>query len=236
MLEPPRPHEKRIQALTELILTTTMATFMRHFSRSLLQASRRTPAKRKCDSRWHCPPSQCRPFSTNPWLAEDSDNKDSKPAEPPATSQQSAQGAFTVEDMTPDERADYELLSKSEQAEELAMINGTIDAMDSPEVDEEMEAETNQLDREIDREAGEPIRFLDYRAKGREVGFWADEEDDEFGQVDDNDDDYVEEDITSVAQSDLELHREMREYARIVAWDMPLLKSMLRHRPNFKLC
>jgi len=99
-----------------------------------------------------------------------------------------------------------------------------LEAMDSPEFDAEMEMEAAEIAREIDREI-EPLRFQDYRARGQEVGFWADEEDDEFGQVEDDDDDIEEEDITSVAHSELEVHREMREYARIVAWDMPLLKS-----------
>jgi hypothetical protein len=38
-----------------------------------------------------------------------------------------------------------------------------------------------------------------------------------------------------VAHSELEVHREMREYARIVAWDMPLLKSKrFIHRSSSK--
>jgi small subunit ribosomal protein S35 len=32
--------------------------------------------------------------------------------------------------------------------------------------------------------------------------------------------------MTSTAHGELEQHREMREYARIMAWDMPLLYSM----------
>ena len=114
--------------------------------------------------------------------------------------------------------------NQEEQAAELSRINAMLEAMDSPEFDAEMEMEATEIAREVDREV-EPLRFQDYRARGQEVGFWADEEDDEFGQVEDDDDDFEEEDITSVAHSELEVHREMREYARIVAWDMPLLKS-----------
>ncbi len=195
-----------------------MASFVRHFSRSLLQASRRTPAKRKCNPHRQCAPRQFRPFSsTHYWLAEDND--DSRPP------QQSAK--FTVEDFTPDERADYELLSKSEQAEHLADINEQIEAFESPEVETEIDASVDIVNREVDQEVGQPVGFLNYRAKGPELGFWGDDEDDEFGIVDDDDEDLNEEDITSVAHSELEVHREMREYARIVAWDMPLLQSTL---------
>jgi small subunit ribosomal protein S35 len=212
-----------------------MAIFVRYFSRSLLQASQRTPAKRKCSRQWqYCAP-RYRPFSTTgPWLAEDDDDKrapDSHDA-PSHTERK----PFTVADFTPQQRADYEQLSKEEQAAELNRINAMLEAMDSPEFDAEMEKEATEIAREIDREI-EPLRFQDYRARGQEVGFWADEEDDEFGQVEDDDDDIEEEDITSVAHSELEVHREMREYARIVAWDMPLLKSKPCHLPNCReLC
>jgi hypothetical protein len=200
-----------------------MATFVRHFSRSLLQVGRRTPAKRKCNSQWHCTAPRCRTFSSaSPWLVEDDDNRKASSAST-ATSKKKTK-PFTPADFTPEERADFEQLSKEQQATELTRINAIQDALDNGELDEEIDAEVTEMAREIDREV-EPLRFIDYRARGPEVGFWADDEDDEFGQVEDDDDDVSEEDITSVAHSQLELHREMREYARIVAWDMPLLKS-----------
>jgi small subunit ribosomal protein S35 len=203
----------------------SMASFVRHFSRSLLQVSRRTPAKRKCDSQWHCTESRCRTFSsTSPWLADDDEDRKA-PAITIASSKKKS-NPFTPADFTPEERANFEQLSKEQQAAELTRINVVQDALDNGELGDEMDAEVAEMAREIDREV-EPLRFVDYRARGQEVGFWADDEDDEFGQVEDDDDDFNEEDITSVAHSELEVHREMREYARIVAWDMPLLKSKL---------
>ena len=202
-----------------------MATLVRHFSRSLLQVSRKTPAKRKCNPQWRSPRSRCRAFSTtSPWLAED--DEDSKALATSTSSSNKKSKPFTPTDFTPQERADFEQLSKEQQAAELAHINAVQDALDSGELDAEIEMEAADMSREIDREV-EPMRFQDYRARGQEVGFWADDEDDEFGQVDDDDDDLQEEDITSIAHSELEVHREMREYARIVAWEMPLLKSKL---------
>jgi small subunit ribosomal protein S35 len=56
--------------------------------------------------------------------------------------------------------------------------------------------------------------------------FWNEEEKDpemitsEFGE-----DDFEEDDITSMAHGKLEEHREFREYARITVWEMPLLAS-----------
>lgn len=44
---------------------------------------------------------------------------------------------------------------------------------------------------------------------------------DEYTMEDDDDD------INSLAHGELEQHREMRHYARLVAWEMPLLSSML---------
>ena len=38
-------------------------------------------------------------------------------------------------------------------------------------------------------------------------------------------------DMTSLGHGHLEQHREIREYARIAAWEMPLLSSMLYHSP-----
>lgn len=67
------------------------------------------------------------------------------------------------------------------------------------------------------------MRFEDVRDKTR--GFWAEEEDDEFSIVEDGDENFNDDEITSMAHAELELHREMREYARIAAWDMPLLSS-----------
>jgi hypothetical protein len=41
------------------------------------------------------------------------------------------------------------------------------------------------------------------------------------------DPEWNENDITSYGHEDLEMHREFREFARIAAWEMPLLTSML---------
>jgi len=42
------------------------------------------------------------------------------------------------------------------------------------------------------------------------------------------DPEFEEDDVTSIAHAELEQHRELREYARIAAWEMPLLAKMTK--------
>ena len=79
-------------------------------------------------------------------------------------------------------------------------------------------------DREIEREA--PLDFgRSTRLRPAEIGLWAADEEDEFGQMEDADD-YVDDSMmTAVAESELDLHRDIRQYTRAAAWDMPLLTS-----------
>ena len=53
------------------------------------------------------------------------------------------------------------------------------------------------------------------------LGFWAEGEE-SMGP----DEDYYGDDLTSLGHSELEKHRELREYARLIAWEMPLLNRM----------
>jgi small subunit ribosomal protein S35 len=50
------------------------------------------------------------------------------------------------------------------------------------------------------------------------AGFWAEGEE-EMGP----DEDYYGDDLTSHGHGELEQHRELREYARLIAWELPLL-------------
>jgi small subunit ribosomal protein S35 len=53
------------------------------------------------------------------------------------------------------------------------------------------------------------------------AGFWAEGEE-EMGP----DEDYYGDDLTSHGHGELEQHRELREYARLIAWELPLLSRM----------
>ena len=81
----------------------------------------------------------------------------------------------------------------------------------------------------VDREAEEVDRSFPSididDAPPKRLGLFAeDEEDDELAM--EPDDEVADDAITSMAHTELEEHRELREYARIIAWDMPSLSSM----------
>ena len=68
-------------------------------------------------------------------------------------------------------------------------------------------------------------------------GFWSmGEESDDLG----GDEDFEGEDLTATGHAELDAHRELREFSRIIAWEMPLLSSTtltcLIINPRFQLC
>jgi len=85
--------------------------------------------------------------------------------------------------------------------------------------------EKNKITQNV-REIRQEIYPLKRTMRAIRGSFWNDEERDsemitnEFGE-----DDFEEDDITSMGHAKLEEHREMRQYARIAVWDMPLLSS-----------
>lgn len=116
----------------------------------------------------------------------------------------------------------YEMMSPEERAIFDEENRRFIEEFNNMEKRAEAFSEIDKYAAQVERE--EPMRFEDVKEKPR--GFWAEDEDDEFALVEDGDDDFNDDEITSMAHAELELHREMREYARIAAWDMPLLSSM----------
>lgn len=88
-----------------------------------------------------------------------------------------------------------------------------------PDMDEEISREVDEIEREM------PIVERPEKLTGPAIGFWASDEDDEFGKEPDDDDSFRGDDITTPAHAELDHHRDMREYQRRVAWDMPLLRS-----------
>lgn len=113
--------------------------------------------------------------------------------------------------MSPEERA----LFDEENRRFVAMFN---DPKERASDFQEIEQSAAIIERE------EPMRFEDIKEKN--LGFWAEDEPDELGIVEDGDEEFNDDEITSMAHAELELHREIREYMRIAAWDMPLLSSM----------
>lgn len=118
--------------------------------------------------------------------------------------------------MAPDQRAEFD-------AENRRMVAEFNDVGKRAAMFAELDKKVNQIDKEED------LRFEDIRTKQR--GFWAEDDPDELAQVEDGDEEINDDEITSMAHSEMELHREVREYARIAAWDMPMLSSKFEIHP-----
>lgn len=118
--------------------------------------------------------------------------------------------------LAPDQRAEFD-------AENRRIVAEFNDVGKRAAMFAELDKKVNQIDKEED------LRFEDIRTKQR--GFWAEDDPDELAQVEDGDEEINDDEITSMAHSEMELHREVREYARIAAWDMPMLSSKFEIRP-----
>ena len=93
------------------------------------------------------------------------------------------------------------------------------DYMTSPAVESDLHGEVSRAVYETAQEAPRE-QSTEKRIK---PGFF------NMGEVDEQDtgedEEFDNDDITSLAHGELEQHREMRHYARIAAWEMPLLSS-----------
>lgn len=131
-------------------------------------------------------------------------------------------GEYSIENFTEAEKSMYELMSPEERAVFDAENKRLIEEWNDPARHKEDEILIEQSAARVEKEV--KMRFEDVRERNR--GFWAEEQDDEFANAEDGDDTFNDDEITSMAHAELELHREVREYSRIAAWDMPLLSSM----------
>jgi len=88
-------------------------------------------------------------------------------------------------------------------------------------IQQTLEAQDRNMHKSLDEEAAtlfkEPRPLKD--------SFWFDEDDDDPMTHDVQGEDFDEDDITSMAHGKLDELREYRHYARITAWEMPLLSS-----------
>ncbi len=207
-----------------------MSGAARRLTRLALQFSRQKTAKRKPQCRdWRIPVNQLRPFSSAPiWLEEEKNSAGQTPT--PDTQKQEVYPKthyLTIEDLEDDARAEFDRASPEEQQEWREGLRALSEVDDTASFTDELDAMEEDITRdveEIDRET--PFAFPEHRPNKNNAGFWADEEHDELGQVFDDDDDFQADDMTTTAHAQLDLHRDMREYQRRIAWDMPLLSSM----------
>ncbi len=133
--------------------------------------------------------------------------------------------SFDATTLSQDEREFYESLSPSDRAEfeEVALSDEQMEQMlkrasaVQSEVEEGLARELGPIDariRALDTDTGPD------REPRVPQGFFNMSEDEDLGPDDEEDGD-----ISSLGHSELEKHRELREYARRIAWEMPLLSS-----------
>lgn len=206
-----------------------MSGAVRCLSRLALQFNRQTTAKRKAQYRERpTPVGQFRRFSSAPfWLDEENNASKTLSSETGSDKASKPQIQYlTIEDLEDSARAEFDRASPDVQQEwreglrALSEVDHTAPFADELNaMEEDITRETDQIERE------EPIVFTEVKPNKLNAGFWADEEDDEFGRVFDDNNEFRGDDITTPAHAQLDLHRDMREYQRRIAWDMPLLKS-----------
>lgn len=76
---------------------------------------------------------------------------------------------------------------------------------------------------EYELDADEDLDIPEDDLRAVKTGFWAEGEE-SMGA----DEDYYGDDITSHGHGELQSHRYLREYARLIAWELPLLSRTLR--------
>ncbi|RVX75552.1 hypothetical protein B0A52_00905 [Exophiala mesophila] len=151
---------------------------------------------------------------------------------PPIRMYETPNSPASAEDLTEDELALMKELAKDAPQEfrgdPVGLYNHLLAEAESMETEEGMDKSV--LD-DFEREFSLGMDDLDIgvdRLDRRSIGWHARDEDDEFAQTEDADDEHDDSDITSVAHSELEVHREIREYTRVTAWDMPLLQNFVK--------
>lgn len=179
----------------------------------VLRNSNRRPYRRK---QWTCIPLR-RPFHSTPLYhlrIPDDDDDDSSSRRTPLEPY-----SFNYGSLDPETRHHYDLLSPEEKKEFQEDEKEEYEHMTSPEMESELQGLVSEAVSEIQRDFPPP------GPRPRiNTGLMA------MGEVDEqnsgDDDEFDGDDISSTAHGELEQHRELREYARIIAWEMPMLGSM----------
>jgi hypothetical protein len=146
------------------------------------------------------------------------------------------QNPFNLSDLDPEDQAEFKKLSPDEQQETLDAINHDLAIREqalAERNDEEVDFEEMAMEDRAFDEENPALRLPNYQVAERDLGYWGEDEDDEFALVEDDDDDWDSSMMTAVAESELELVREVRQYMRVAAWDMPLLGRMSGHLRAF---
>ncbi len=124
---------------------------------------------------------------------------------------------FDVASLSPEARNHYGYLSPEEKADYEKSSQSLDKLMKSPEVESNLKGVAGEAIHEVVTQ----VRTAKFQPPRLKLGFFSMEDPVATGE----DEEFEGDDITSLAHGDLEQHRELREYARIAAWEMPLLSS-----------
>ena len=198
-----------------------MASTLHRLSFATIRCSYRTPARRKRINLTR----QIRQFHRTPLYQargkdeededEDADEVSSSSQNPAGTS--SGPFKFALEDLAPEEQTLYKSLPPDQQEEFRLEAKLLHDYYTQPEVAQAMTGD-------VSKAASEPLMTLEPPPKERfKEGLLAlgEDEMEDIGE----DPKFEGDDITALGHGELEQHRELREYARIAVWEMPLLHS-----------
>ena len=194
--------------LNEKNVTASMATAFNRLSHTALRYTYRIPSRKKCKPL----APHFRKFHTSPlYRAKDDTEAPSKPTRQPFK--------FSLSDLDPEERAAYKSLSPEERQQWQEEARQMHDYMTSPDIESQLQADVSQAAYETAEESPHvPIEIPRIKP-----GFFAMGETEE--QDSGEDEEFEGDDLSSLGHAELEQHREMRHYARIMAWEMPLLSS-----------
>ncbi|KAI4102726.1 MAG: hypothetical protein L6R37_004198 [Teloschistes peruensis] len=129
---------------------------------------------------------------------------------------------FDYNQLSDEERKHYNLLSPEEKTQYQDAEKTIFDHMNSPAVESKLQGEIGQAVHEANLETPRDPAIPEKIKEGLFAMGETDPQD--TGE----DGDFEGNDITSTAHGELEQHREMREYARIAAWEMPMLSKLAK--------
>ncbi|KAI9788415.1 MAG: 37S ribosomal protein S24, mitochondrial [Peltula sp. TS41687] len=127
--------------------------------------------------------------------------------------------------LPPTQRAVYDALTPADKHEFQVEFEEMVDDMNAPDVQAALNAEISNAANEAEFEMPEDPKSLERVVPG--LLNMGEEDPEDTG----NDDDFMGDDISSSAHAELDEHREIREYARIAAWEMPLLSRAELAKP-----
>ena len=182
---------------------------MASLPRRLLLQSRQCPSRIRCRAPSKHTTQWQRPLSTTPFRYANEDTKEGSAtaaaATPPAEQLDAAASSLTPEQTT---------------AAQLARLVSDLKALDPTIISDALRKGQRGIpfatDMELEKDEDFDIEEDDKRKIAS--GFWAEGEE-SMGP----DEDYFGDDLTSHGHGELAQHRELREYNRLVAWEMPLL-------------